>query len=84
MASLSHYKNLASWAIQNGGPAEKDEALAELNAKLGTRYERKHLDNWLAGRKPIPRTVFDLWFLELISGSVSDPDANEIKRLYKR
>lgn len=34
--------------------------LQEINATLGTNYAERHLDNWVAGRKPTPQRVRDL------------------------
>ncbi len=91
--SLSQYKNLADWAIRahadEDNPtlaSQKDAALAELNRKLGTHYERKHIDNWLAGRKPVPRTVFAFWFDMLIEVEVQFDHEQlglELRRLFK-
>lgn len=94
MHPLSQYKNLADWAIRAHGDedkptlaSQKDAALAELNGKLGTHYERKHIDNWLAGRKGIPATVFAFWFDMLIEVEVQFDHEElglELRRLFKK
>lgn len=35
----------------------KKAALTDFNRELGTNYKIRHLDNWLAGRKPIPQRI---------------------------
>lgn len=49
--------NLVKWGVAWCGKAR---LLELINAELGTAYQEPHLNNWLADRKPVPRTVWDM------------------------
>lgn len=73
--NLEDYKNLCDWAIrayalEDTLASQKDAVLAEVNRKLGTNYQRNHIDNWLAERVPTPKRVRGLWIDHLIEVEV--------------
>lgn len=74
---LSNYKNLIDWAINAHVeemlptlPQRKDDLLRQVNEKLGTNYQRKHLDNWFAGRSATPKRVREMLIDMLIEVEV--------------
>lgn len=77
MTTLSKYKNLIDWALnahQLGEfptmPERKDDLLRQLNERLGTNYQRNHIDNWLAERADTPKRVREVLIDELIETEV--------------
>lgn len=92
MIDLSQYKNLTDWALRACSLKEitptlaamKDRELEELNKKFGTSYQRKHIDNWLGDRKPVPKNIREHWINELIEvevGEYSDELSKQLRRL---
>lgn len=85
---LSNYRNLVDWALNAHQledlptlPMRKDHLLRQLNEKLSTKYERKHIDNWLAERANTPKRVRELLIDELIETEVQFDDEELGKNL---
>lgn len=90
MHTLSNYKNLVDWALNAHQledlptlAARKDDLLRQLNVKLNTNYQRKHLDNWLSERKDTPKRIRALLIYELIEVEV-ECDHEELGRQLRR
>lgn len=91
MTDLKKYKNITDWAVNAYPPSEdcglphlKDLALDEINEKFGTNYQRKHIDNWLAERKEVPKKVLELWRDSLIECEVQHLMNNDLGRELRR
>lgn len=92
--SLTGYKNITDWALRAYPPSEdctlahlKDLALDELNEKFSTNYQRRHIDNWLAERKPVPKAVLELWRDSMIEVEVEEKNpelGRQLRRLMKK
>lgn len=39
------------------GDSTKEEVLSRINLHFKTNYGINHLNNWISGRKPVPKTV---------------------------
>jgi len=91
MKHLTDYKNLTDWALRPHPPEPgltlpqlKDRELTALNDELGTNYQRKHIDNWLAGRAEVPKRVKAIWIDGLLETELGDTIGEELRRLVKK
>ena len=92
--NLSEYKNITDWALrvyytkpENSIAGSKDAALCELNLLFDTNYQRKHIDNWHAERKDVPKKVLEYWrekMIELEIETIYPELGQQINRLFKR
>jgi len=63
-------------------PERKDDLLSDINAELGTNYQRKHMDNWIAGRADTPKRVMQIVRRNVFTYLLGDAAADNLKSLY--
>gem|GEM_PF-1537961 len=62
-------------------PSRKDEILHDINAELSTNYQRKHIDNWLAGRVETPKRVTQIARRNTLRYLLGDENAEKLSGL---
>lgn len=62
-------------------PDRKDDLLADINSELGTNYQRKHIDNWIAGRVDTPKRAMQMARMAVLRAMIGDGNADKLRGL---